>query len=198
MQTFKISQVINQIKEFKQQRDESTLRTYDIMLLIERGKLWKKDSFYDIDSIDKADWKKAKFNFILKELAGWTKIRYENIKKAIALPDGRSLFIKYGYKNMVAYLGHTKEEMAKLLLAVEAHIAKNKTTPDFYAISKAIFPGRKVIPIENGFIAEKRRLKEEIEKLQNEVAKLQGEIETLKAENVKLREQVIEKLLSYG
>lgn len=159
------------------------------MFGVQRIEPWKKNEFYSGTETNAKEWKAANFSFIMRQITGWTMLRFQSIMAIIQLQNGRELLLKYGYENMVALKNLSEDERPKVLAAVESHKNKYATMPGFHYIIAKVFPGKRVpVTIENGKELQIKTLKNQIKALKAMVAKLEQE-------NKALREQVIKELL---
>jgi hypothetical protein len=181
---------INQlVQSLKSKANEGDIEIYQVMAGIKIDEPWKKDAFYSGTETNAQEWKAAKFSFILRQITGWTMLRYQSIMAILQLQEGRELLLKYGYENMVALKNLSEDERPKVLAAVESHKNKYATMPGFHYIIAKVFPGKRVpVTIENGKELQIKTLKNQIKALKATVAKLEQE-------NKALREQVIKELL---
>lgn len=187
-----LKQLNQQVQALKTQKNEGDLGIFDIMGALQSNEAWKKDGFYKGCEAQAKEMQTASFHFILKQLTGWTMPRFTSIMAIVQMPEGRALFLKYGYENCVALKNLNADERPKLLAAVEKHVANTGTTPRFHYIIHKVFPGKRIpTPISDGEKAQVAQLKHQIELLKALIAKLQKE-------NAILRDQVIAKLVAQG
>jgi hypothetical protein len=181
---------INQlVQELKSKANEGDIAIFELMLGIKAKEPWKKASFYSGTETNAQEWKAANFSFILRQITGWTMLRYQSIMAILQLQEGRELLLKYGYENMVALKNLSEDERPKVLAAVESHKNKYATMPGFHYIIAKVFPGKRVpVTIENG-----KEL--QIKTLKNQIKALKATVAQLEQENKALREQVIKELL---
>lgn len=177
------------VQELKSSKNNSDLGIFDLMATVEESEPWKKDAFYSGTETNAQEWKTAKFSFILRQITGWTMLRYQSIMAILQLQEGRELLLKYGYENMVALKNLSEDERPKVLTAVESHKNKYAMMPGFHYIIAKVFPGKRVpVTIENG-----KEL--QIKTLKNQIKALKATVARLEQENKALREQVIKELL---
>lgn len=122
MKTTTIHQAMKEAKSLRAKSNECKLKLFALLQNLKETGVWRKDSFWKGASEELAEYQHKKFSALMKDLFDKSNQWYTKTEEILSkVPNGRDMYIKYGHRNMVAYLGFDEKERKNVLIIAKDH-----------------------------------------------------------------------------